>query len=136
MDGSPGMTIPSKVRDTCTQVTNIETDDGTGVETGSPAGQGALAGPNGVGSTRVREVTSGTAHCDGGRRPNGTVVKGDLHTLIYLSCGYEALERDTRALLACGAWEVASVEAFLFFPGTDSLETLVVFRRVDLGLQP
>jgi hypothetical protein len=56
-----------------------------------------------------------------------------LHTLIYLSCGYEALERETRILVGSGVWEVASVVAFLFFPGTNSLETLTIFRRVGCG---
>jgi len=48
--------------------------------------------------------------------------------LVYLSCGYAALERDAAALVA-GGWRVASAEAFTFFPGTDHLETLAVFER-------
>ena len=51
------------------------------------------------------------------------------HTLIYLSCGFPALERDCAALLASGRWRLQHCEAFLFFPGTDSIETLAVFRR-------
>jgi tRNA/tmRNA/rRNA uracil-C5-methylase (TrmA/RlmC/RlmD family) len=47
---------------------------------------------------------------------------------VYLSCGYAALERDAAALVA-GGWRVAGAEAFTFFPGTDSLETLAVFER-------
>lgn len=54
----------------------------------------------------------------------------NLHTLVYLSCGYPALERDTQVLLQSGAWRVDSVKAFWFFPFTNSIETLVVFRRV------
>ena len=51
------------------------------------------------------------------------------HTLIYLSCGFPALERDCAALLRIGRWKLLHCEAFLFFPGTDSLETLAVFCR-------
>jgi hypothetical protein len=34
-------------------------------------------------------------------------------------------------LLGSGRWRLAHAEAFLFFPGTDSLETLAVFDRVQ-----
>lgn len=51
------------------------------------------------------------------------------HTLVYLSCGYKALERDCAALLASGQWNLHHCEAFAFFPATDALETLAVFRR-------
>jgi tRNA/tmRNA/rRNA uracil-C5-methylase (TrmA/RlmC/RlmD family) len=47
---------------------------------------------------------------------------------VYLSCGYAALERDATALVAAG-WRLASARAFVFFPGTDALETLAVFER-------
>jgi tRNA/tmRNA/rRNA uracil-C5-methylase (TrmA/RlmC/RlmD family) len=50
-------------------------------------------------------------------------------SLIYLSCGFPALERDCAALLQSGHWELRHCVAFLFFPGTDSLETLAVFCR-------
>lgn len=49
-------------------------------------------------------------------------------TLIYLSCGFSALMRDCDALLASGQWRLVHAHAFLFFPGTDSLETLAVFQ--------
>lgn len=54
----------------------------------------------------------------------------NLHMIVYLSCGYNALERDTQVMLKSGAWRVDYVKAFWFFPFTDSIETLVVFRRV------
>jgi tRNA/tmRNA/rRNA uracil-C5-methylase (TrmA/RlmC/RlmD family) len=50
--------------------------------------------------------------------------------LIYLSCGWRAFERDAAAL-GSGRWRLASAEAFLFFPGTDALETLAVFDRAS-----
>lgn len=61
--------------------------------------------------------------CDGAALP--TSVK----TLLYLSCGFKALQRDCDRLLASGEWTLGHAEAFVFFPGTDALETLVCFSR-------
>jgi hypothetical protein len=47
-------------------------------------------------------------------------------TLIYLSCGFDALARDADELLA-GGWALTHAEAFIFFPGSDAVETLAVF---------
>ena len=96
----------------------------------------------------------------------GRLVVSPLpHTLIYLSCGFDALRRDCDALLAAtrppgssgsdssfgggggydggycggpatataangGLWQLVEATAFLFFPGTDSLETLAIFKRI------
>jgi len=60
---------------------------------------------------------------------SGSERTAQPHTLIYLSCGFPALERDCAALLGSGRWRLRHCEAFLFFPGTDSIETLAVFRR-------
>ena len=51
-----------------------------------------------------------------------------IKRLIYLSCGFKALMGDTDALLAAG-WRLSSCQAYFFFPGTDSIETLAVFDR-------
>ncbi len=59
-----------------------------------------------------------------------TVLPARCQTLIYLSCGFDALQRDCDALLSSGMWKLVHVETFLFFPGNDALETLVVFERV------
>lgn len=53
-----------------------------------------------------------------------------LHTLIYVSCGYEALERECRELLASGRWKVKEAQGFVLFPGSDHVETVVVFERI------
>jgi 23S rRNA (uracil1939-C5)-methyltransferase len=53
-----------------------------------------------------------------------------LERIIYLSCGYDALEKDCRKLVDSKKWMIRHVEAFLFFPGTEHIETLVVFDRV------
>lgn len=52
--------------------------------------------------------------------------------LVYLSCGFRALQHDLGVLLGAG-WALRSATAFLFFPGTDALETLVLLTRGDEG---
>ena len=52
------------------------------------------------------------------------------HTLVYLSCGFASFQRDVEALLAGGAWKLETLRGFEFFPGTNSIESLAVFRRV------
>eukprot|EP00965_Chrysotila_dentata_P141724 4684012-Pleurochrysis_carterae.AAC.1 len=53
-----------------------------------------------------------------------------LRRLIYVSCGYDALERDTEALLAAG-WRVhaSTAEAHVLIMGADHIETVVAFDR-------
>jgi hypothetical protein len=58
------------------------------------------------------------------------IESGGLHTLIYLSCGFAAFKRDCAGLLNSGQWSLQSASGFLFFPGTDSLEVLAVFKRI------
>lgn len=52
-----------------------------------------------------------------------------LRRIIYLSCGFEALRRDASGLCGHGAWRVGAAHLFALFPGSDHLETLVVFER-------
>lgn len=52
-----------------------------------------------------------------------------LKRIIYVSCGFEALKRDLKALTA-GGWKVIHAEAHVLFPGSDHLETLAVFDRL------
>lgn len=54
----------------------------------------------------------------------------DLKRIIYVSCGYDALEQDTRQLTGSGQWKVSSANAFLLFPGSDHIESVVVFDRI------
>jgi hypothetical protein len=86
---------------------------------------GQLAGEKVSDEKLPASLSPGPAPMDCSRDP-----LPDLEMLIYLSCGYEALERDARALVASGVWRIDVVKGFWFFPFTDSLETLVVFRRV------
>ena len=51
-----------------------------------------------------------------------------VKTLIYVSCGFEALRRELPLLTEAG-WTVETSQGHVLFPGSDHLETLVVFRR-------
>jgi tRNA/tmRNA/rRNA uracil-C5-methylase (TrmA/RlmC/RlmD family) len=78
----------------------------------------ALATPKGAGSmfTTVRA---------------GAPETSALTRLIYISCGFKALKRDTETLIGPngGGWRIAHAEGHVLFPGSDHLETLVVFAR-------
>lgn len=50
-----------------------------------------------------------------------------VRRLLYLSCGWPALKRDAAALLSSGRWRLRHAECFLFFPGSDHIETLTVW---------
>lgn len=50
-------------------------------------------------------------------------------TLVYVSCGWEAFKRDCTDLVEDRAWHLFAGQAFNFFPGTDSIEVLAVFKR-------
>lgn len=53
-----------------------------------------------------------------------------LQRLIYISCGFEALENNARALLESGKWRIRSADGFVLFPGSDHIETVCVFDKV------
>lgn len=53
-----------------------------------------------------------------------------LKTLIYVSCGFEALESDARELVASGLWKIRSADGYVIFPGSNHVETVAVFERV------
>lgn len=50
-------------------------------------------------------------------------------TLIYISCGWESFKEDCRLLLSSKAWHLDKAHGFNFFPGTQSIEILAVFKR-------
>ncbi len=56
---------------------------------------------------------------------------GELKRLIYISCGYDALERDAGELTESGYWRVKAAEGFALFPGTDHIEIVAVFDRTS-----
>jgi 23S rRNA (uracil1939-C5)-methyltransferase len=54
----------------------------------------------------------------------------DVETLIYVSCGFDALARDSQRLLSsAGGWTLHSATGYLLFPGSDHVETLCIFKR-------
>jgi len=54
----------------------------------------------------------------------------DVQTLIYVSCGFDALARDAEALLSSpGDWTLANATGYVLFPGSDHVESLCVFQR-------
>jgi len=55
----------------------------------------------------------------------------DVQTLIYVSCGFDALARDTEKLLSSGGgWKLESATGYILFPGSNHVETLCIFRRL------
>ncbi|KAF1883713.1 hypothetical protein Lal_00012630 [Lupinus albus] len=50
-------------------------------------------------------------------------------TLIYISCGWESFKEDCKSLLSGKVWYLDKAHGFNFFPGTQSIEVLAVFKR-------
>uniref|UniRef100_A0A7N0UPM0 Methyltransferase small domain-containing protein n=1 Tax=Kalanchoe fedtschenkoi TaxID=63787 RepID=A0A7N0UPM0_KALFE len=50
-------------------------------------------------------------------------------TLIYISCGWQSFKEDCKSLLSSKAWHLHKAHGFNFFPGTQSIEVLAVFKR-------
>mmetsp|Transcript_37161 Transcript_37161/g.77825 ORF Transcript_37161/g.77825 Transcript_37161/m.77825 type:complete len:638 (+) Transcript_37161:130-2043(+) len=55
----------------------------------------------------------------------------DVRTLIYVSCGFDALARDLDQLLTSSSsgWKLESATGYVLFPGSNHVETVVVIRR-------
>ena len=54
----------------------------------------------------------------------------DVRTMVYVSCGFDALARDLDALLGSnGGWKLESATGYVLFPGSNHVETVVVLRR-------
>jgi 23S rRNA (uracil1939-C5)-methyltransferase len=54
----------------------------------------------------------------------------EIETLIYVSCGFEALARDCERLLSGrGGWILESATGYILFPGSNHVETLCIFKR-------
>jgi len=54
----------------------------------------------------------------------------DVNTLIYVSCGFDALARDSEKLLtSSGGWMLESATGYILFPGSDHVESVCVFQR-------
>lgn len=58
------------------------------------------------------------------------LVESPPGRLVYVSCGLEALVRETETLLSSGSFKLSALEAFGLFPYTEHVETFAVFDRV------
>lgn len=64
------------------------------------------------------------------RQDNRINWANDVKTLIYVSCGFDALARDCDRLLRSNSgWMLESATGYILFPGSDHVETLAVFQR-------
>ncbi len=61
-------------------------------------------------------------------KPLLEALKQQKGTLFYISCGWDAFQRDCDALLSAG-WTLQTAEGYVLFPGTDQLELLVRFEQ-------
>ena len=59
-------------------------------------------------------------------RSNGDSNKA-IKLVVYVSCGFQAFQRDCDALIKSGRWKVEFAEGYLLFPGSDAIETLAFF---------
>lgn len=50
-------------------------------------------------------------------------------TLVYISCGWDSFKKDCKLLLSGKGWQLHKAHGFNFFPGTESIELLAVFKR-------
>jgi hypothetical protein len=55
----------------------------------------------------------------------------DVQTLIYVSCGFDALASDCDRLLSSRSakWKLQSTTGYILFPGSDHVETVAIFQR-------
>ncbi|XP_054783070.1 uncharacterized protein LOC129290343 [Prosopis cineraria] len=87
-------------------------------------------------SSRVREekrpwvlrAKEASVHV-GSKTPPDDSTQSLPQTLIYISCGWESFKEDCKALLSSKAWHLEKAHGFNFFPGTQSIEVLAVFKR-------
>lgn len=49
--------------------------------------------------------------------------------LVYVSCGFQAFQRDSSRLLESEKWELNHAEGHIVFPGSDAIETVAFFTR-------
>jgi 23S rRNA (uracil1939-C5)-methyltransferase len=59
-----------------------------------------------------------------------TIVEAkSIDTLFYISCHFPTLERDLADLIECSGFRIDFARSYIFFPGTDQIETLVRLVR-------
>ncbi|KAL0395779.1 UNVERIFIED_CONTAM: putative RNA methyltransferase pc1998 [Sesamum calycinum] len=64
---------------------------------------------------------------------NGQIAQDEIQslpqTLIYISCGWDSFKEDCMSLLSSKQWHLDKAHGYNFFPGTQSVEVLAVFKR-------
>jgi len=54
----------------------------------------------------------------------------DVQTLVYVSCGFDALVSDCDQLLSSqGGWTLERATGYILFPGSNHVETICIFHR-------
>ncbi|XP_071725256.1 uncharacterized protein [Rutidosis leptorrhynchoides] len=67
------------------------------------------------------------------KTPSDSVDSQSLpQTLIYISCGWERFKEDCKSLLSSRAWHLVKAHGYNFFPGTQSIEVLAIFKRAEV----
>ncbi len=62
---------------------------------------------------------------------NESCTLNDTKLLVYVSCGFDAFQRDCDALLNSKRWVLDHVEGHILFPGSNAIETLAFFRSTE-----
>lgn len=58
------------------------------------------------------------------------LVTPQLKQIIYISCEFKSLERDLDFMHKhFKEWKVTYASSYLFFPGTNQIETLVILQK-------
>ena len=57
-------------------------------------------------------------------------ILNDTKVLAYVSCGFDAFQRDCDALLHSKRWALDHVEGHVLFPGSNAVETLAFFKAL------
>lgn len=58
----------------------------------------------------------------------GSILQSDVKQVIYLSCGFEAFSKEA-LLFKKNGFNLTFAKGYLFFPGTNHIETLSIFER-------
>jgi tRNA/tmRNA/rRNA uracil-C5-methylase (TrmA/RlmC/RlmD family) len=138
-----GMGVISLViRSRCARVTAIERDESaalafiqakTRLAPHLHEGMEFIVGDAAAGHEAMEEAT--TVIVDPPRKglPHALVkaiaMAKNVHTLLYISCHFSTLERDIGELMDQGGFRISFARSYLFFPGTDQIETLVQLVR-------
>ena len=55
-----------------------------------------------------------------------------IQLLVYVSCGFDAFQRDYQRLTETGLWKLEHAEGHVLFPGSNAIETLAYFAPTQI----